>query len=355
MVEVGPEFAARGLLGSLFRLMKPTVIALLQVTALCAVFVHDLVDYHNGLGFSIVDTLWTCAVVFVGGFLTAGGANAINMWYDQDIDPFMGRTATRPVPSGEVSGRNALLFGVAIAVVGTAWFVQFANEVAAFWAAFSVLFYVLIYTMWLKRWTTQNIVIGGIAGSTPPVIGWAAAEEGLSLAQPLDLGAALPWLMFMLVFLWTPPHFWALALFRDKEYSEAKVPMLPSVKGGKHTLSEMRVYTALLIGISALFVDPVMWGMERGEQFSTPWAISTSFFLVSLTLGVVYNQSVLDIDLREPRDDKGRIPSAFSSFMISMQYLAVFFFAMVAIAANPLFVSIFISYMVYQIVRTWLR
>jgi protoheme IX farnesyltransferase len=341
MAEALPDFEGGGTLGSLFALMKPTVIALLQVTALCAVLAHDLVQWHIGNGFDPMGTLWTCFVVFIGGFLTAGGANSINMWYDADIDPFMDRTATRPVPAGDVEPRTALFFGFFLAVIGTIWFISLANEVAAFWAAFSVVFYVLIYTMWLKRTTSQNIVIGGIAGSTPPLIGWASANESLSMSSIWDigaafnLGAALPWLMLLIIFLWTPPHFWALALFRDREYTAAKVPMMPSVKGGPHTLVEMRVYTALLIGISAMFIDPVMWGFgERGGEWSTAWAISTTYFVTALVLGIWYNQSVLNIDLRESRDEKGRIPTAFNSFMVSMRYLALMFVTLILILAS---------------------
>jgi len=340
MAEAAPEIDSTSTIGALVALTKPVVISLLQVTALSAVLIHDIIQYHLGNGFDVMATLWTCFVVFIGGFLTAGGANSINMWYDADIDPFMGRTAERPVPAGNVTASTALLLGIFLAIIGTIWLIEMANEVAAFWAAFSVLFYVIIYTIWLKRRTSQNIVIGGIAGSTPPLIGWAAANESLSMAHAFDfgavinLGAALPWLMFMLIFLWTPPHFWALALFRDREYSKAKVPMLPSVKGGKHTISEMRVYTALLIGISAMFIDPIMWGFPRDDVWSTGWAISTTYFAWALLLGIWYNQSVLNIDLREPRDDKGKIPSAFSSFMISMKYLALLFVTMVMVVAS---------------------
>jgi len=340
MAEAAPEIDSTSTIGALVALTKPVVISLLQVTALSAVLVHDIIQYHLGNGFDVMATLWTCFVVFVGGFLTAGGANSINMWYDADIDPFMGRTAERPVPSGNVTASTALLLGIFLAIIGTIWLIEMANAVAAFWAAFSVLFYVIIYTIWLKRRTSQNIVIGGIAGSTPPLIGWAAANESLTMSHAFDfgavlnLGAALPWLMFMLIFLWTPPHFWALALFRDREYSLAKVPMLPSVKGGKHTISEMRVYTALLIGISAMFIDPIMWGFPRDDVWSTGWAISTTYFAWALLLGVWYNQSVLNIDLREPRDEKGKIPSAFSSFLISMKYLALLFVTMVMVVAS---------------------
>lgn len=324
-----------GSLGAWFALMKPGVILLLQVTAICAVLAHDLIDWHLGAGLDVLATLQISLVVLVGGMLTAGGANAINMWYDRDIDPQMVRTATRPIPAGAVTEQGALAFGVVIAVLGTAWFWYMANPVAAFWAAFSVLFYVFVYTIWLKRRTPQNIVIGGIAGSTPPLIGWAAAADGLTIADPFDLGAALPWLMFLLIFLWTPPHFWALALFRSKEYAQAGVPMMPTVHGSKHTMIEMRVYCLLLIGLSAAFVDPVMWGLTTaGAAWSDAWMITIIYSLWALVLGIWYNQSVLDIKLRERRDSKGRIPSAFRSFFISMKYLAMMFLSLVLVLAS---------------------
>ncbi len=153
-------------------LTKPGVVVLLQVTALCAVLCHDMLAAGGFSGMNWGDSAQTMAVVFVGGYLTAGGANSINMWYDRDIDPIMARTANRPIPTGAISANAALAFGVLISIAGVAWFVQFGNEVAAFWAAFSILFYVFIYSMWLKRNSVQNIVIGGLAGATPPVPPW---------------------------------------------------------------------------------------------------------------------------------------------------------------------------------------
>ena len=230
-----------------FSLTKPRVVILLQITAICAVIVHDSLE--GGLS---EDSAGTMLVVLIGGYLTAGGANSINMWYDRDIDPMMRRTENRAIPSGRVSANSALIFGVSISSIGVAWFYLMSNEVAAFWSAFSILFYVLVYSMWLKRSTPQNIVIGGIAGSTPPVIGWAASVEGLSISKTsmwasiesvFDLGSQIPWFMFILIFLWTPPHFWALALYRSKEYEEVGVPMLPNVKGPERTIIEMKAYS----------------------------------------------------------------------------------------------------------------
>ncbi|MEC7098795.1 MAG: heme o synthase, partial [Candidatus Thermoplasmatota archaeon] len=226
----------------LIDLMKLRVVVLLQVTAVCAILVHDLlVRYGSVAGDrSWLDTVTAVSITLVGGTLSAGGSNAINMWYDADIDPLMSRTAKRPIPSGEISPRAALLFGLLISTGGSAVFLL-AHWKAAFWSAFSVLFYVLVYTVWLKRRSPQNIVIGGIAGATPPLIGWAvaAAETGaLAGMNPLDLGSPVPWMLFMLIFLWTPPHFWALALYRSGEYAKAKVPMMNEVRGSKSTLNQ---------------------------------------------------------------------------------------------------------------------
>src|SRR3984885_10704714 len=171
----------------------------------------------------------------------AGAAGAINMWYDRDIDAIMRRTAKRPIPSGRVSPEGALAFGIVLAILAVLIMGVATNWVAAAVLALSVLFYVFIYTMWLKRSTPQNIVIGGAAGAFPPVIGWAAATGSVSL---------LPLLLFAIVFFWTPPHFWALSLFASGDYERAGVPMLPVVKGPRHTRICIMVYTLLLIPIA---------------------------------------------------------------------------------------------------------
>ncbi len=313
-------------LGPFFDLTKPRVVVLLQITALCAVLVHDMLD--SGLSTHSAETI---LIVFVGGYLSAGGANAINMWYDRDIDPKMSRTANRPIPSGTVSANAALGFGIALSVLGVAWFVLLANQVAAFWSAFSILFYVFVYSIWLKRSTPQNIVIGGIAGATPPVIGWAAAVEGLRvssdsaesmLVSVFDLGSLMPWFMFMLIFLWTPPHFWALALYRSKEYGEAGIPMMPNVKGAERTLWEMKVYATLLIALSV--AAPMSYGgLEEGDN---------AYQVLGWTavgLSIWYASTVWRIDLGEQPDPTGRIPSAARSFFLSMLYLAMMFIVLV--------------------------
>ena len=308
-----------------FSLTKPRVVVLLQITALCSVLVHDQLG-----GELDANTVRTMLVVFVGGYLSAGGANAINMWYDRDIDPLMTRTKDRAVPAGEVSANAALAFGIALSLLGVTWFATLANSVAAFWSAFSILFYVFIYSIWLKRSTPQNIVIGGIAGSTPPVIGWAAAEEGLTVATDsaqamqeslLDLGSPMPWFMFLLIFLWTPPHFWALALYRSEEYGRVGVPMMPNVKGPERTLREMKVYAIILL-ILSISVPSYHELAESG----------TFYFILGGNVAVLtiwYANSVWKIDLAEQRDPTGRLPSAARSFFVSMLYLALMFIVLV--------------------------
>ena len=309
-----------------FSLTKPRVVILLQITAICAVFVHDSLE--GGLSEGSAETM---LVVLIGGYLTAGGANAINMWYDRDIDPMMRRTEKRAIPMGKVSPESALFFGITISVMGVAWFYFMSNVVAAFWSAFSILFYVLIYSMWLKRSTPQNIVIGGIAGSTPPVIGWAASVEGLSISNNsleesivslFDLGSPIPWFMFILIFLWTPPHFWALALYKSKEYAEVGVPMLPNVKGPERTIIEMKVYSVLLIVLS--FFAPLSFGeieVNERDYHVLSWTI--------VGLSIWYASTVWRIDISEIPDEAGRIASAANSFFVSMLYLALMFVVLV--------------------------
>ena len=312
-------------IGPYFSLTKPRVVVLLQITALCSVLVHD--QLGGGVD---SDSMRTMLVVFVGGYLSAGGANAVNMWYDRDIDPLMTRTKDRAVPAGEVSANAALAFGIVLSFLGVRWFATLANSVAAFWSAFSILFYVFIYSIWLKRSTPQNIVIGGIAGSTPPVIGWAAAEDGVTVATDsaqamleslLDLGSPMPWFMFLLIFLWTPPHFWALALYRSEEYGRVGVPMMPNVKGPERTLREMKVYAIILL-ILSISVPSYHELAESG----------TFYFILGGNVAVLtiwYANSVWRIDLAEQRDPTGRLPSAARSFFVSMLYLALMFIVLV--------------------------
>jgi protoheme IX farnesyltransferase len=173
----------------------------------------------------------------------AGAAGALNMWYDADIDAVMARTAGRPVPTGRVQAGEAAAFGVALAVGSVVFMGLMINVLAAALLAFTIFFYAVVYTMWLKRWTPQNIVIGGAAGAFPPVIGWAAATGGIGIE---------PVLLFLIVFFWTPPHFWALSLLRTEEYARAGVPMLPVVAGAEATRRQILLYSIALIPVGAL-------------------------------------------------------------------------------------------------------
>jgi len=315
-----------GLLTIYLQLMKLRVVVLLQITAICAIVAHDLMVRSDAISGdrTWMDTLQACLVTLLGGTLAAGGSNAINMVYDRDIDPGMSRTRTRPIPNGWISPNHALTFGICTALLGSAIFIPFHWK-AAFWSLFSVLFYVFVYTIWLKRRTPQNIVIGGIAGSTPPVIGWivAASQNIPDNMNPFDLASPIPWMLFMLIFLWTPPHFWALALYRSGEYGKVGVPMLPDVKGAERTLKESKFYCILLLLIGAV---PCFWP-EYGLPLA--WAFISGF----LTLW--YSISVWKIDPNEELDANGRMPLAFASFMRSLGYLAWMFISFVYIAAVP--------------------
>ena len=317
---------------TLFSLTKPRVVVLLQITAMCAILSHDLIKLNTVDG----NTLENMFIVFIGGYLTAGGANCINMWYDRDIDPIMNRTSKRPLSVGDISARAALLYGIIISIIGTFWLVEMANEVAAFWALFSILFYVFIYTIWLKRSSTQNIVIGGIAGSTPPVIGWCAAEGNLQISVSsfqefissiFEIGGYMPWFMFLLIFLWTPPHFWALALYRSEEYEKVGVPMLPNVKGKKRTLLEMKIYAIILILLSItapLSYHNIDYWTENNFNINDLLII-----LNTMSLSIWYGLTVWKINVMEEFDENNRMPSASHSFFISLSYLAFMFIALV--------------------------
>ena len=326
-VEINQSIPHPGMLNVFLQLMKLRVIVLLQVTAVCAILVHDLLARHDLLSIdrTWMDTVQTIIITVVAGTLSAGGSNAINMWYDADIDPKMKRTQNRPVPLGHISARGALIFGITIAVLGSSLFFL-VHWKAAFWSFFSVAFYVFIYSMLLKRRTPQNIVIGGAAGATPPVIGWAAAAAGsvgLDSSNPFDLGSPIPWMLFMLIFLWTPPHFWALALYRSGEYAKANVPMLNEVKGPKRTVAESKVYCVLLLLLGAV---PLFWP-ESGLPLL--WSI----FATGLTIW--YAKSVWSIDPLEDFDENGRMPKAANSFFRSLYYLGWMFLVLVVVCAIP--------------------
>ena len=314
-----------GWLSVFLQLMKLRVIVLLQITAVCAILVHDLLSRHGLLEIerTWAETGFTIIITIIGGTLSAGGSNSINMWYDSDIDMLMTRTQKRPIPQGHISPLGALIFGIIISLSGSSIFFLLHWK-AAFWSFFSVGFYVLIYSMWLKRRTPQNIVIGGIAGATPPLIGWAgAAGDSLSNLNPFDLGSAIPWMLFALIFLWTPPHFWALALYRSGEYARAEVPMMNEVKGADYTLKQSKIYCVLLFLLGSV---PCFWP-ESGLPLL--WA----FIAGGLTFW--YSISVWQIDPNEEFDSNGRMPKAAKSFFRSLYYLGWMFVLLVLICIIP--------------------
>jgi protoheme IX farnesyltransferase len=227
-----------------FELLKPRVMSLVVFTALAGLLAAP-VSVNPVLGFA------SLVAIAVG----AGASGALNMWYDADIDALMSRTRARPVPSGRISAHQALAFGLLLAALSIGTLGLVANWLAAALLAFTIFFYVAIYTVALKRSTPQNIVIGGAAGAFPPMIGWAAATGSFSL-ESLAL--------FAIIFLWTPPHFWALALYKESDFAVAGVPMMPNVKGADRTRLEILLYTLVLVPVC---FAPVALGFEGHVYF----------------------------------------------------------------------------------------
>lgn len=276
----------RGGVNDYYELMKPRIVMLILVTAYATLWVAS----------GDPPSLWLTIVTLVGAGLAAGSANALNCYVDRDIDAIMTRTRVRPLPAGRLEPRQALVFGIVTGIVAFVWLAGFANLLAAIWALSGILFYVFIYTMWLKRSTPQNIVIGGAAGSVPPLIAWAAVTDSVALPAIL---------LFGVIFLWTPPHFWALALFRSEDYARANVPMMPSVRGQQETKRQIIAYTVLLTVVSLLLTPAGAAG----------WY----YFAAALVLGAYFIYlSVLTL-----RDDTDR--SAKKLFGFSIIYLALIF------------------------------
>ena len=210
----------------LFKLMKPRVMSLVIFT--CAV------------GLLTAPTIVSTQDAIIGILLVsmgAGAAGALNMWYESDLDALMSRTCLRPIPTGKVNKNQALIFGITLSVISVVALDYFTNRISAGILLFTIIFYVLIYTIWLKKRTSQNIVIGGAAGALPPVIGWTIATGSLSLE---------PFVFFLIIFFWTPSHFWALSLYKSGDYKKAKIPMLPIISGVKTTKINILVYALIM-------------------------------------------------------------------------------------------------------------
>ena len=213
-------------------LLKPRVMSLVVLTALAGLMIAP-VAVNPIVGFASI------LAIAMG----AGASGALNMWWDADIDILMARTRLRPIPAGRIAPNEALFFGLTLSLISVLMLAVVANSLAAALLAFTIFFYLVIYTMWLKRTTPQNIVIGGAAGALPPMVGYAAATGSLSLDS---------FVLFAIIFLWTPPHFWALALVKSADYGRAGVPMMPNVKGADRTRFEILVYTLLLAPLAML-------------------------------------------------------------------------------------------------------
>jgi len=270
-------------------LTKPKVQSLLLLTTVCAMYVAG--DPSAGLVLATV----------LGGYMSAGGAGAINHWYDRDVDARMGRTANRPVASGRISGRAAVTFGLALGVLAMIELTLLVNPLAAALSLTGFVGYSVGYTMVLKRRTWQNIIWGGAAGAVPPLVGWAAVEGSLS-------GLAI--FMFAIVFFWTPPHFWALSLLMKDEYAKVGIPMLPVVRGEDETRRQILLYTVLLYAVTQL---PFCAG-----------GLGTIYLVASLGLGLVFIAYAVQLRRRADR------PSALRVYLYSLAYLAALFAAMVA-------------------------
>jgi heme o synthase len=278
------------ILADLVTLTKPRIISLLLVTTVAPMFITD-----RGMP-SPALVLW----VMLGGYLMAGGANAINMWFDRDIDDLMARTRLRPIPSGRMTPAAGLTFGVALGATAFLIFWTQVNLLSAWLALSGLLFYVFIYTIWLKRTSPQNIVIGGAAGAFPPLVGWAA------MTGSLDLAAIY---LFAIIFYWTPPHFWALALIKQNDYARAGVPMMPVARGERRTKVEMLIYTLLLLPITIM---PAVFG-----------ALGPFYGIAAALLGA----RLLWYSIRVLREESVG-PTAWKMYKFSLLYLALLFVAM---------------------------
>jgi protoheme IX farnesyltransferase len=271
-IEAGALRASRtteASIGDFIALMKPRVMSLVVFTALTGIVLAPE-PMHPVLA--------VIALICIA--VGAGASGVLNMWYDADIDALMQRTASRPIPRGRVEPEEALAFGVVLAVGAVTTLGLLVSWAAAALLAFTIAFYVLVYTMWLKRRTPQNIVIGGAAGAFPPMVGWAAATGSVSVESIL---------LFLIIFMWTPPHFWALALYRARDYERAGVPMLPVVAGPDETRKQIVIYSSLLVPLALL---PAFIGLG-----------GALYALVAIVLGGVFLARALNVyRTREGRD-----------------------------------------------------
>jgi len=290
-VEQQAGIGWRRMVAAYIALTKPRIIELLLVTTFPAMVVAA-----DG-----IPSLWLVFATLLGGSLAAGGANTINCYIDRDIDAIMGRTHGRPIPAGLISPERALTFGITLGIVSFVFLTLAVNLLTAALAVSAILFYVFVYTLWLKRWTVENIVIGGAAGSIPPLCGWAAVTNSLDAA---------PILMFAIIFLWTPPHFWALAIRFSEEYEAAHVPMLPVTHGAVEARRRSLLYTVVTVATTLLL-------FATGD-------VSYLYLAVASVSGAIF------LWLAWRQIQVATVSAAMQMFHYSLVYLGVIFMAMVA-------------------------
>lgn len=288
-VIVERKLLGKARFGAYLALTKPRIIELLLITT-----VPSMVIAANGW-----PGTWLIVATLIGGTLSAAGANALNCYFDRDIDEVMQRTSRRPLPSHVVTPDSALVFGISLGILGFLWLGAFTHWLAAVIATAALLFYVFVYTRWLKRSSDQNIVIGGAAGAAPALVGWAAVTGEVNLAA---------WILFAVVFYWTPPHFWALALRYRDDYAAAAIPMLPVKRGIEATTRQMVIYAGLT-AITSLLLVPVA-------------AMGWIYLLTAIGLGAWFVWGSLRVR-REPQ-------GAMVLFINSTYYLALLFLAAMA-------------------------
>ena len=299
--DINDDFAAKdrptvsmGTAGDYFELLKPRVMSLVILTALVGLVLAPE-PINPVIGFAAI------LAIAVG----AGASGCLNMWWDADIDARMSRTSKRPIPAGSVTADEALAFGITLSVGSVLFLGVVTNWFAAGFLAFTIFFYAVVYSMWLKRSTAQNIVIGGAAGAFPPMIGYAAVTGSVNLDS---------FVLFLIIFLWTPPHFWALALVKSGDYSAAGVPMLPVVRGAEHTRLQILLYTIVLVPVG---IAPSFMGFG-----------GIAYFVVSTITGAA--MLALAIKIYRTGDGEGANKAAMQMFGFSILYLLLLFAVLLA-------------------------
>ena len=285
--------------GAYVALTKPRIIELLLVTTVPTMVVAQAQLHPSGDIWDRLPSGWLVVATVLGGAFAAGGANAINMYVDRDIDARMRRTSKRPLVTGVIEPRSALIFAIALEVVAFVWMWALVNPLSAVLAVSACLFYVFVYTLWLKRTSRQNIVIGGAAGAVPVLIGWSSVTNSLGWA---------PLVLFAVIFFWTPPHFWALAIKYKDDYAAADVPMLPAVASYRHTCNQILAYTVVVWACSLVFTPVAGMGLL--------------YVAAALVLGGIFTWMAYEVRATEsPR-------KAMRLFTFSITYITLLFAAM---------------------------